>query len=92
MFDDPNTMILDLARKVVREGGLGRRVLVGSAESEAGPFTQVIPRRITCRENGKYVHVVCMYNENRSFFGCFSGRSCNIRPNFLYFGGCLACC
>ena len=46
------------ARKVLREEGLGRRVPGGSVESEAGPYDQVIPRRITCRDMWKYVYDV----------------------------------
>ena len=38
-----------------REGLIHKRVLGGRAESEAGPFNVVIPRRITCRDIGKYV-------------------------------------
>ena len=44
------------AGKVLREEGLGRRVLGGGSESELGPHDQVIPRRITCRDVCKYVY------------------------------------
>ena len=37
------------AGKVLREEGLGMRIPGGSAESESGPYNQVIVRRITCQ-------------------------------------------
>ena len=55
------------AEKVLREEGLGRRVPVGSAESEAGPHNQVIPRRITCRDTGICKHSIV--------YSCSSGPS-----------------
>ena len=45
------------AGKVLREGGLGRRVPGGSAESKAGHCNQAIPTRITCRDISNYVDV-----------------------------------
>lgn len=44
------------AGKVLREEGLGRGVPGGSVGSEAGPYHEPIPRRITCRCICKYVY------------------------------------
>ena len=44
------------AGKILRWEGLGRRVPGGSAESDARPHNQVIPRRHTCRETCKFIH------------------------------------
>ena len=38
------------ARKLLREEGLGRRVPRGSAESEADPYNQVVPRKLSCQD------------------------------------------
>ena len=43
--------------KLLREEGVGRRVPSGSAESEAGPYNQVIPSKHCCRDICKYVYI-----------------------------------
>ena len=44
------------AGKALREEGLGKRVPGGSAESEAGPYIQVVPRQIIRGDMCKYVY------------------------------------
>ena len=47
-----------VAGKVLRGKGFGRRVPGGSAKSESGPLNQVIPRKLTCGDICKYVHII----------------------------------
>lgn len=76
------------------QGGLGRRVRDGSAESEAEIFIQVIPRRITCRDLHKCVYVLgrrpirivpCFPLSNLCPFSFLSSLSFFQRPGVLAF-------